>query len=147
MRTAKTDQTERVPRLIWVFAGRTKFFCWFCHVAVYIAFNVNFEFSHSIMAIRQYFLLNVPLRCLKKSSYYPTNDTACNLKYPLGSFHVNIPYLWLFCAQTEKKSLNWPWPWLVIYSCPGLDKTDVHCWPCPLVISRLTTGVIFTVQN
>ena len=25
-----SDQTGRIPRLIWVFAGRTSF-CWFCH--------------------------------------------------------------------------------------------------------------------
>ena len=34
-RTAKTDQTWRMPRLIWFFAGRTSF-CWFCHEATHI---------------------------------------------------------------------------------------------------------------
>ena len=34
MRTAKTDQTGRMSRLIWVFAGRI--FCWFCHAAAQI---------------------------------------------------------------------------------------------------------------
>ena len=32
MRTAKADQTGRMPRLIWVFVGPTSF-CWFCHAA------------------------------------------------------------------------------------------------------------------
>ena len=31
MRTAKTDQTGRMPRLIQVFTGCTDHFCWFCH--------------------------------------------------------------------------------------------------------------------
>ena len=30
------DQTGRMPRLIWVFAGCTLSFCWFCHVAAQI---------------------------------------------------------------------------------------------------------------
>ena len=32
-----SDQTGRMPRLIWVFAGRT-LICWFCHVAAHMAF-------------------------------------------------------------------------------------------------------------
>ena len=28
-----SDQTGRMPRLIWVFSGRTCHFCWFCHEA------------------------------------------------------------------------------------------------------------------
>ena len=28
-----SDQSWRMPRLIWVFAGRTYHFCWFCHEA------------------------------------------------------------------------------------------------------------------
>ena len=32
-----SDQTGRMPRLIWVFAGRT-LTCWFCHVAAHFAF-------------------------------------------------------------------------------------------------------------
>ena len=34
-RTANSDQTGRMPWLIWVFAGRTSF-CWFCHAAAHI---------------------------------------------------------------------------------------------------------------
>ena len=30
-----SDQTGRMPRLIWVFAGR-KPFCWFCHVVAHL---------------------------------------------------------------------------------------------------------------
>ena len=36
MRTAKTDQTGRMPRLIWVCAGRTCHFVGFCHEAAHI---------------------------------------------------------------------------------------------------------------
>ena len=53
-----SDQTGRMPRLIWVFAGRTLIllilscrwsesslgahsFCWFCHVAAHIALRVD----------------------------------------------------------------------------------------------------------
>ena len=53
MRTAKTDQTGWMPRLIWVFAGRTgyfvgfvmrqlktnRLFCWFCHAAAQIQYQ------------------------------------------------------------------------------------------------------------
>ena len=34
-----SDQTGRMPRLLWVFAGRTVT-CWFCHVAAHI-FSVS----------------------------------------------------------------------------------------------------------
>ena len=33
MRTAKTDQTRRMPKLILVFAGRSGDFVGFCHAA------------------------------------------------------------------------------------------------------------------
>ena len=33
--SADSDQTGWMPRLIWVFAGRTSF-CWFCHAAAHI---------------------------------------------------------------------------------------------------------------
>ena len=32
-----TAKTGRMPRLIWVFAGRT-LFCWFCHVAAHLSY-------------------------------------------------------------------------------------------------------------
>ena len=31
-----SGETGRMPRLIWVFAGRTQSFCWFCHEAAHI---------------------------------------------------------------------------------------------------------------
>ena len=31
-----SDQTGRMPKLIWVFAGRTCHFCWFCYEAALI---------------------------------------------------------------------------------------------------------------
>ena len=33
-----SDQTRRMPRLIWVFLGRTCHFCRFCHVLAHIFF-------------------------------------------------------------------------------------------------------------
>ena len=33
-----SDQTGRMPRLIWVFAG-TQSFCWFCHVLARVCFS------------------------------------------------------------------------------------------------------------
>ena len=33
-----SDQTGRMPRLIWVFAERT--FCWFCHVAAHLNISI-----------------------------------------------------------------------------------------------------------
>ena len=36
MRMTKTDQTGQMPRLIWVFAGRTCHFCWLCHEATQV---------------------------------------------------------------------------------------------------------------
>ena len=35
-----SDQTGRMPRLIWVFAARNSF-CWFCHVAAHFASQQN----------------------------------------------------------------------------------------------------------
>ena len=31
-----SEQTGRMPRLIWVFAGCTLIFCWFCHVVAHM---------------------------------------------------------------------------------------------------------------
>ena len=42
MRTAKTDLTGRMPRLIRVFAGRTSF-CWFCHEAAQIITAMEYQ--------------------------------------------------------------------------------------------------------
>ena len=38
MRTAKTDQTGRMPRLIWLFAGHTPL-CWFCHKVAQMVYD------------------------------------------------------------------------------------------------------------
>ena len=34
-----SDQSGGMPRLIWVFAGRTVIFCWFCHEAAQMRFS------------------------------------------------------------------------------------------------------------
>ena len=39
-----SDQTGQMPRLIWVFVGRTSF-CWFCHVVAYIFSYCKFQAS------------------------------------------------------------------------------------------------------
>ena len=45
-----SDLTGRMPRLIWVFAGRT-LFCWFCHVAahIYLMLFLVFVFVSHLM--------------------------------------------------------------------------------------------------
>ena len=40
-RTAKTDQTGRMPRLILVFAGCTLILCWFCHVVAHLMLDAQ----------------------------------------------------------------------------------------------------------
>ena len=42
-RTAKTDQTGRTPRLIWVFAGRT------CHFVGFVISRLSFLFSYIVL--------------------------------------------------------------------------------------------------
>ena len=34
-----SDQTGRMPRLIWVFTWCTLSFCWFCHVAAHVGYK------------------------------------------------------------------------------------------------------------
>ena len=49
-----SDQTGRMPRLIWVFAGRTCHFCWFYHEAaqVFSWLTIFFLGCSSSVAIR-----------------------------------------------------------------------------------------------
>ena len=49
-----SDQTGRMPRLIWVFAGSTQSFCWFCHEAAHfsgtLSSQVNIKMHLNILS-------------------------------------------------------------------------------------------------
>ena len=46
---AKTDQTWWMPRLIWVFVGRTSF-CSFCHVVAHIFFSFRLALTFVVIS-------------------------------------------------------------------------------------------------
>ena len=58
-----SDQTGRMPRLIWVFAGRTLIF-WFCHVAAHFVqryFRID-DIMQTCLIL--YVLFDIKLHCI-----------------------------------------------------------------------------------
>ena len=84
-----SDQTGRMPRLIWVFAGRTLIF-WFCHVAAQLTYAPN---EDSDQLAHQPSLIKV--------------ITACMMKYWVLSYPMSTKWrLWLDFADAHQ-SLGW----------------------------------------
>ena len=72
MRTVSTDQTGRMPRLIWVFAGR----------------KAHFIFSHDAAHIWVHFFQPVAIGCKTRSVGHPVDITAYSDLKGSNSVHV-----------------------------------------------------------
>ena len=66
-------QTGRIPRLIWVFAGRTCHFCWFCHEAAQLlSFSAKWlvnKFEIKLWTLKCLFCQNEYSEKIAKPSY------------------------------------------------------------------------------
>ena len=84
MRTAKTDQTGQMPRLICVFLLRMSF-CWFCHAAAHILDEVPSlmmcfsSFYHKIMFSAVKNAKAIPFSYLFTVTCTSNIDSACTL--------------------------------------------------------------------
>ena len=72
MRTAKTDQTGQLPRLIWVFAGRTCHFVWFCHEAAHLASVALWPICVWVGSLRNFIYI-----ASSKEKYEPHHEKIC----------------------------------------------------------------------
>ena len=102
-----SDLTGRMPRLIWVFAGRTLSFCWFCHEAAQI-FVIN---SHVWCGSTQVHLM----RSTSVSPFSPSGNSTQPLKYTyhkqckywdISNHCCNHPKIWKGCPNGKNPDLG-----------------------------------------
>ena len=140
MRTAKTDQTGHMPRLIWVFAGHTCHFvgfvtrwlilcCWSLMKMIALTCSIVLM---SFWDVRNYFLT---VRNLKSSRYQPEHDKTNTLTcVPMCSedrsaFAVCLKKVWIvsYPSRSQRRLIR------LTIAQADLSLLWVHrsfCWFC-----------------
>ena len=126
-RSEDSDQTGRIPRLIWVFAGRTCHFGWFCHESAQIRTECQFWYN----------TYNIMSRSTSKPTKWraPSEDSDQHglPPSPIRVFAVRMRKHWVLSyPQSAKRglwsswadaradlSLRWVHVILLVLSCAG----------------------------
>ena len=92
--TAKTDNTGRMPRLIWVFAGHTSF-CWWCHTVAEMSLaNITSDETSTLMKHNWGMVLEWKVI----SWNWPSSRIGRTADIGIGGVAINRTFC-LFCTQ------------------------------------------------
>ena len=123
------DQIGWMARLIWVFTGRTRSFCWFCHAAAQMFSAGNSVFGvHHNMAFLRYFpvLLLVVMQSLMLVKCYVTTFAANKF------LHIMI-IMQTYCIKYRNKYVITEFVLMLSNTCICARQLSEILWICRLI--------------